>query len=170
MMKTSHRSYVPSCLVYLLIAVALLLQSPLTKAQSGVMRPRTSAPPPSSSTVQTSGQSTVKGRVFYKDNAQPLKGTRVRIFTSSDFGLVAFTNNSGEFRADNLLFCWPQLSLVSSVFARPIYPPEQVLMERLQSPDPLENILFLRGSGMTFLPLSVRNSCAVRLRRQRGLR
>lgn len=101
-MKTSHRSYVPSCLVYLLIAVALLSQSPLTKAQSGGMRPRTSAPPPSRSTVQASGQSTVKGRVFYKDNAQPLKGTRVRIFTSSDYGLVAFTNNSGEFRADNL--------------------------------------------------------------------
>ncbi len=66
------------------------------------MRPRPSAIPPGRSTVQASGQSTVKGRIYYKDNAQPLKGTRVRIFTSGDFGIVAFTNNSGEFRADNL--------------------------------------------------------------------
>ena len=99
-MKTSHRSYVPLCLVF--VALAILSPTTLTNAQSGVTRPRPSAIPPSRSTVQASGQSTVKGRVFYKDNAQPLKGTRVRIFTSSDSGVVAFTNNSGEFRADNL--------------------------------------------------------------------
>jgi hypothetical protein len=99
-MNTSQRTYVPLCLLF--IALALFSHTSLTKAQSGVMRSRASAPPPGRSTIQASGQSTVKGRVFYKDNAQPLKGTRVRIFTSGDFGIVAFTNNSGEFRADNL--------------------------------------------------------------------
>jgi hypothetical protein len=101
-MKTSLRNSVPSCLLFLFIACALLSQASLTKAQSGVMRPRTSAPPPSHSTVQATGQSSVKGRVFYKDNAQPLKGTRVRIFTSSDEGVAALTNDRGEFRVDNL--------------------------------------------------------------------
>jgi hypothetical protein len=99
-MNTSQRTYVPLCLLF--ITLALFSNTSLTKAQSGVMRTRASAPPPGRSTVQASGQSTVKGRVFYKDNDQPLKGTRIRIFTSGDFGIVAFTNNSGEFRADNL--------------------------------------------------------------------
>jgi carboxypeptidase family protein len=42
----------------------------------------------------------------YKDNAQPLKSSRVRIFTtgdgSADEGLVVFTNNLGEFSVGNL--------------------------------------------------------------------
>ena len=62
------------------------------------------------------GQSTVRGRVVYKDNSQPLKGVRLRIFegnSSSErqpdtgpprapFEINAFTNNAGEFQVENL--------------------------------------------------------------------
>lgn len=59
-----------------------------------------------------SGDSIVKGRVIYKDNSKPLKGARVHVFpantdsSDSDIsappGIVAFTNNSGEFQIDGL--------------------------------------------------------------------
>lgn len=62
------------------------------------------------------GQSTVKGRVAYKDDGQPLKGVRVRIFAGNSIAgdgtamqrspareeMVAFTNNRGEFLVENL--------------------------------------------------------------------
>ncbi len=50
------------------------------------------------------GHSTVKGRVIYKDNLEPLKGVRLRIFTGGDdeSELVVFANDRGEFRVDNL--------------------------------------------------------------------
>src|SRR5687767_5538294 len=101
-MKASPRNNAPLCLLSLLFALSFISHASIIRAQSGVMRPRVSSPPPRPTTVQPTGQSTVKGRVFYKDTAQPLKGTRVRIFTSSDAGLVAFTNDRGEFRVDNL--------------------------------------------------------------------
>lgn len=49
-----------------------------------------------------SGQSTVKGRVLYKDNNEALKKSRLRIFTSADSGIVVFTNDRGEFIVPNL--------------------------------------------------------------------
>jgi hypothetical protein len=70
-------------------------------AQSGAIRPR-GIPGPSGTALATTGQSTVKGRVVYKDNGQPLKNVRVRIFTTEDGSLVALTNNQGEFRVSNL--------------------------------------------------------------------
>ncbi|HWN07871.1 MAG TPA: carboxypeptidase-like regulatory domain-containing protein [Pyrinomonadaceae bacterium] len=58
------------------------------------------------------GHSIVKGRVVYKDNLKPLKGARVHVFpaysdsSDSDLsappGIVAFTNNSGEFQIPGL--------------------------------------------------------------------
>lgn len=61
------------------------------------------------------GNSTVKGRVVYKDNSQPLKGARVHVFPANDNsedtdqgplngppGVIAFTNNSGDFQVDGL--------------------------------------------------------------------
>ncbi len=60
------------------------------------------------------GQSTLKGRVVYKDNSQPLKGVRVRIFEGNSNSekwedgptapseIGAFTNNAGEFQVENL--------------------------------------------------------------------
>lgn len=107
-----------------LLLFACLPPAAGTNAQSGVTRPlpptqtpsMRPAPPRRPTTQSTSGQSTVKGRVVYKDNAQPLKGIRVQIFTGNDHsrdsaddgppqrdrGLVAFTNNRGEFQVDNL--------------------------------------------------------------------
>lgn len=78
-------------LLFLLIAAST---SPLN-AQAGVNRPRAAAP-------QATGKSVLNGKVVYKDNTQPLKGARVRIFTSSDAGFVAFTNDRGEFQVSNL--------------------------------------------------------------------
>lgn len=95
-MKTSLvRLSSHSAFLFLLIATAFLFASTSAHAQAGVNRPRMGAPLPT-------GQSTANGRVIYKDNAQPLKGTRVRIFTSSSSGLVAFTNERGEFRVSDL--------------------------------------------------------------------
>src|ERR1700682_5135643 len=50
------------------------------------------------------GHSTVKGRVIYKDNLEPLKGVRLRVFTSGDDAgeLVVFANDRGEFLIENL--------------------------------------------------------------------
>ena len=96
-MKTSRaRNSVSSALLCLLIGGAVLSQASPSHVQSGSIRPRTSPPPQSRSQSigQPTGQSSVKGRVFYKDNAQPLKGTRVRIFTSSDVGLVETDNGT----------------------------------------------------------------------------
>jgi len=108
----------------LVLLFACLFLAVATKAQSGVTRPlpptqtpgMRPGPPRRSTTPATSGQSTVKGQVVYKDNAQPLKGIRVQIFTGNDhsrdsandgppirdMGLVAFTNNRGEFQVENL--------------------------------------------------------------------
>jgi Carboxypeptidase regulatory-like domain len=63
-------------------------------AQSGMNRPRLSQ--------TASGKSVVTGRVIYKDNGQPLKGTRVRIFTSDDSGQILYANERGEFRLGGL--------------------------------------------------------------------
>ena len=51
-----------------------------------------------------SGQSTAKGQVIYNDNQEPLKGVRLRIFTSGEdrSELIVFANDRGEFRVDNL--------------------------------------------------------------------
>ncbi|MFN2491964.1 MAG: carboxypeptidase-like regulatory domain-containing protein, partial [Pyrinomonadaceae bacterium] len=91
---------------YVLVVVFLgvgILSPRTTLGQSGIARPQTTANP------TIAGQSTVKGRVVYKNNAQPLKGINVRIFSASsggsngpDKGIVAFTNNRGEFLVDNL--------------------------------------------------------------------
>jgi hypothetical protein len=61
------------------------------------------------------GNSTVKGRVVYKDDSQPLKGARVHVFPANDSsddsdqgplngppGIIAFTNNGGDFQVDGL--------------------------------------------------------------------
>jgi hypothetical protein len=80
------------------------------EAQSGVIRPRVTSPiktrPSPAEQSSLVGQSTVKGRVVYKDDDQPLKNSRVRVFTSGEGspgeGILAFTNDRGEFRADNL--------------------------------------------------------------------
>lgn len=102
----------------------LFLSQTIAVAQSGVVQPLPAPQTPAmrptptgrATTPVTSGQSTVKGRVFYKDNAQPLKGIRVQIFTGDetasdsadngrpmrDLGLVAFTNNRGEFQVGKL--------------------------------------------------------------------
>ena len=112
-------------LVLLLFACLFLAAG--TNAQPGVIRPlpapQTPGTPPvpprrsaTRATPATLGQSTVKGRVVYKDNAQPLKGIRVQIFTGNDHAsdsaddgpsvrnmeLVAFTSNRGEFQVGNL--------------------------------------------------------------------
>ena len=79
-------------------------------AQSGTVRTRATSPAatrPSNVTQSNAvGQSTVKGRVVFKDNSQPLKNSRVRIFTNGDGlpeeGMIVFTNNLGEFSLGNL--------------------------------------------------------------------
>ena len=71
--------------------------------------PRRSAAP------ARTGNSTVKGRVVYKDNGQPLKGARVHVFPANNNsddsdsgplngppGVIAFANNSGEFQVEGL--------------------------------------------------------------------
>lgn len=111
-MKTSFvcslKSRVNFCLFITFFAFMVLTVSSDGQAQSGIVRPRTTAPiatgPPASGQSRVAGQSTVKGRVVFKDDAQPLKNSRVRIFTTMDGGegLVAFTNDRGEFRVENL--------------------------------------------------------------------
>jgi hypothetical protein len=110
-------------LALLLFACLFLAAGSIANAQSEVIRPLPApqtpgmrpASPRRPTTPPTSGQSSVKGRVVY-DNAQPLKGVRVQIFTGNDnesdseddgppihdMGLVAFTNNRGEFQVGNL--------------------------------------------------------------------
>ncbi|MDQ2936887.1 MAG: carboxypeptidase-like regulatory domain-containing protein [Acidobacteriota bacterium] len=107
-MPTSHFGFDPDpsrlVLAFVLFAVVLLSPGTVTNAQSGASRARATSQTPAA------GQSTVKGRVIYKDNAQPLKGVRVRIFTSNNDSddtpgggdVFAFTNDRGEFRVDNL--------------------------------------------------------------------
>lgn len=92
------------------IVFVVLANSTEAEAQSGVVRPRATGPiatrPSTAGQSSAIGQSTVKGRVVFKDNAQPLKNSRVRIFTTEDGpageGLVVFTNNVGEFSVGNL--------------------------------------------------------------------
>ena len=77
--------------------VFFLLQTSPAWAQAGPRGMRRA-------TLTPTGHSTAKGRVIYKDNLQPLKGARLRIFTSGDEvgELVVFANDGGEFRVDNL--------------------------------------------------------------------
>lgn len=116
-------SFVPALLFF--FASLFLAAETIANGQSGVIHPlppvpqtpgRRPEPPRRPTTPATAGQSTVKGRVFYKDNAQPLKGVRVKVFTgnsnSSDDSndrppgrpqeIVAFTNKQGEFQLENL--------------------------------------------------------------------
>ncbi|HKP47264.1 MAG TPA: carboxypeptidase-like regulatory domain-containing protein [Pyrinomonadaceae bacterium] len=62
-------------------------------------RPMARRPP-----TLAAGNSSVRGRVVYKDNSEPLKGARLRVVSASnDEGeLVVFANDRGEFRIDNL--------------------------------------------------------------------
>ncbi len=62
-MKAVPRNYAPLCLLSLLFVFAFISETSIAKAQSGVMRPRVSGPPPRPATVQATGQSTVRGRV-----------------------------------------------------------------------------------------------------------
>lgn len=50
------------------------------------------------------GNSSVKGRVIYVDNLEPLKRVRLRVFTVGDnpSELTVFANERGEYRIDNL--------------------------------------------------------------------
>lgn len=77
--------------------VILALQISIVMAQPGPRGMRRASLP-------TTGHSTVKGRVIYKDNLAPLKGVRLRIFTIGDDEgeLVVFANDHGEYRVDNL--------------------------------------------------------------------
>ncbi len=88
---------------FLFFAVILLATVAVSQAQSGSntpIRPRPALGPAST------GNSSANGRVVYKDNSQPLKGARVRIFAANDsgnsVGLTAVTNDRGEFRVGNL--------------------------------------------------------------------
>jgi hypothetical protein len=74
----------------------LLLQTANVWAQIG---PRGVRPQPLGA-----GHSTVKGRVVYKDNLAPLKGVRLRIFTTGDDEgeLIVFANDRGEFHVESL--------------------------------------------------------------------
>jgi hypothetical protein len=122
-MQTAHTSLKKNSFGLVLLFACLFLAGTIASAQSGVIRlpaPQTPgmrpAPPRRSTTPARSGQSTVKGRVLYKDNAQPLKGIRVQIFAGNDeasdgpddgpplrdMGPVALTNNRGEFQVGNL--------------------------------------------------------------------
>ncbi|MGI8835475.1 MAG: carboxypeptidase regulatory-like domain-containing protein [Pyrinomonadaceae bacterium] len=82
----------------LLVSALLLLLNAATNAWPQA-RPQRARPP-----QLATGESTAKGRVIYRDNQEPLKGARLRIFTSGeDQGeLIVFTNDRGEFRVDNL--------------------------------------------------------------------
>lgn len=87
----------------LLFALGSLTFGTNAEAQSGVVRPQDTSPTAAGPT--NAGQSRVKGRVVYKDNSQPLKGVRLRIFTPEDnegSRRSAFTNDLGEFRLENL--------------------------------------------------------------------
>ena len=101
-MKTSihrHSSLVFNRPVILTVSVILLLLNAATTVWPQA-RPQRARRPAQLAT----GQSTAKGRVIYKDNQEPLKGVRLRIFTSGeDQGeLIVFANDRGEFRVDNL--------------------------------------------------------------------
>jgi hypothetical protein len=106
----------PLALLFLAQTIAIAQAGsvqPLPPPQTPVMRP---APPRGATTTATSEQSTVKGRVIYKDNAQPLKDIRVQIFAGNDtvsesaddarfargLALLAITNKRGEFQAGSL--------------------------------------------------------------------
>jgi hypothetical protein len=113
-MKTSvvcsNQYRVNFCLGLVFIVLVVLAVPAETQAQSGVVRPRATGPvatrPSTPGQSRPSGQSSVKGRVVFKDNSQPLKNSRARIFTTEDGpageGLVVFTNNVGEFSVGNL--------------------------------------------------------------------
>src|SRR6267143_1381969 len=101
-METSTPRYSTSAFYFRLPLIlgavfVLLLQATHVWSQAGprgVRRPQQFA----------KGHSMVKGRVIYKDNLEPLKGVRLRIFTSGDDEgeLVVFANDRGEFRVDSL--------------------------------------------------------------------
>ena len=99
-MQAPLERFSPASFFLLVFALLTLTNSSFTMAQSGMNRPRPSNQQPAPNPA--TGASTVKGRIVYKDNSQPLKGMRVRIFTTSDAGLVAFTNERGEFQVSNL--------------------------------------------------------------------
>lgn len=100
-MKASRSfSRIPQILFFLIWTLFL---SDGVWAQSGAVRPRTSAPSASAQPPARLGQSTLVGRVIYQDNEEPLKGVRVRIFKASEQSpLIAFANNQGEFRVEKL--------------------------------------------------------------------
>lgn len=111
-MKTSFvgsRTPFNCVLSILFFALVSFTCGAMAHAQSGAVRPRatgpTAAPPSTAGQSTVTGQSTVKGRVVYKDNAQPLKGLRLRIFMSEDVPgsrRLVFTDDRGEFRLENL--------------------------------------------------------------------
>ncbi len=95
--------FVLAILLFGVLFLTSLTQGTMANAQSGAVRPR--ATTPTSDKPPTNGQSTVKGRVVYKDNSHPMKGLRLRIFTPEDAPgsrRLAFTNDQGEFRLENL--------------------------------------------------------------------
>jgi hypothetical protein len=106
--RSNHRIF-RFALVFLCMAL-VFVEPEIGEAQSGAVRTQsaTPRPPTQSSTGQAvTGKSTVRGRVVYKDNAQPLKGVRVRLFTSRDDDAlgrnpIAHTNDRGEFQLQNL--------------------------------------------------------------------
>lgn len=110
-MKTSFvisKMVLPNYLLTLLFFAAMFFSGVTGEAQSAVVRSRVNVPVQHrpARQVAVAGQSTVRGRVVFKDNGQPLKGTRVIIFTT-DSGpdserLFALTNDRGEFHLENL--------------------------------------------------------------------
>jgi hypothetical protein len=84
--------------------VMLLLASVFIYAQSGSLRQRFAEKPAgdpltSQSPQQSLGQSTVRGRVLYSDNGNPIKNVRVVIMTSdSNQSYNTVTNDRGEFQ------------------------------------------------------------------------
>ncbi len=98
---STHRNRLPIRQFSILIVCAFslcALQTATAWAQSGPQRMRRPAQLPS-------GSSTLKGSVVYKDNLEPLKKVRLRVFTVADDEggeVIVFANNRGEFRLENL--------------------------------------------------------------------
>src|SRR6185503_2206836 len=101
-MKSFTHRYSPQFfnrLAILVVSAVVLLLNVATTVFPQAVPQRARQPLP-----LTSGQSTAKGKVVYSDNQEPLKGTRLRIFTSDeDRGeVIVVANDRGEFRVDNL--------------------------------------------------------------------
>ena len=120
---SNRKTLIPSPLKLAAFLACIVVSIALNgRAQSGTVRPLPPQAPvhqppvagrPNNQTI--TGQSTVKGRVVYKDNARGLKGARVHVIPANINssgpadrpmrrmpGVVAFTNDQGEFEIQNL--------------------------------------------------------------------